>query len=141
MPFRISAILLSNTKVQKQEKHMSVKNSKNIPSTPVSIGEGATKTVLISDKEGPNFAMRKFTVQPGGSMPMHINLVEHEQYVLNGRARLVIDKEVHEVNSGDVVFIPAEVPHSYENIGDVPFEFLCVVPNKEDKTILTPESE
>jgi quercetin dioxygenase-like cupin family protein len=120
---------------------MSIRNSKNIPSTPVSIGEGATKTVLISDKEGPNFAMRKFTVQPGGSMPMHINLVEHEQYVLNGRARLVIDKEVHEVNSGDVVFIPAEVPHSYENIGDVPFEFLCVVPNKEDKTILTPESE
>jgi quercetin dioxygenase-like cupin family protein len=120
---------------------MSIRNSKNIPSTPVSIGEGVTKTVLISDKEGPNFAMRKFTLQPGGSMPLHINLVEHEQYVLNGRARLVINDEVHEVKSDDVIFIPAKVPHSYETIGDIPFEFLCVVPNKHDETILKPDNE
>lgn len=118
---------------------MSVKNSKNIPAVPVSIGKGATKTVLISDQEGPNFAMRKFTIAPGGSMPMHTNLVEHEQYVLNGLARLVIAGEVHEVRSGDVVYIPAEAPHSYENIGDIPFEFLCLVPNKPDETILKPE--
>lgn len=120
---------------------MSVKKSKNIPGEALQVGEGASKAVLISDKEGPNFAMRKFTIQVGGSMPRHINLVEHEQYVLNGRARIIINDQVHEVQAGDVVYIPAEVPHSYETIGDVPFEFLCVVPNKHDETILKPETE
>ena len=35
---------------------------------------------------------------------------------------------------GDVVFIPAGTPHWYQaKEGDEPFEFLCVVPNGEDK--------
>lgn len=120
---------------------MSVKKSKTIPGEPLTVGEGATRAVLISKQEGPNFAMRKFTIQAGGSMPRHINLVEHEQYVLNGRARITISDKVYEVQAGDVVYIPAEIPHSYETLGDVPFEFLCVVPNKHDETILTPDSE
>jgi quercetin dioxygenase-like cupin family protein len=32
----------------------------------------------------------------------------------------------------DAVFIPAGAIHSYENTGGEPFEFLCIVPNKED---------
>ena len=32
-----------------------------------------------------------------------------------------------------IVYIPAGVPHWYETIGDEPFEFLCMVPNKPDK--------
>jgi hypothetical protein len=67
-------------------------------------------------------------------MPLHTNEVEHEQYVLAGRARVVIGEEVLEVQKDDVVFIPGRVPHSYETMGDEPFEFLCVVPNLPDKT-------
>jgi oxalate decarboxylase/phosphoglucose isomerase-like protein (cupin superfamily) len=32
-----------------------------------------------------------------------------------------------------VVFIPEGVIHYYENIGEEPFEFLCIVPNKADE--------
>jgi len=32
----------------------------------------------------------------------------------------------------DIIFIPAGVPHSYNVIGDEDYEFLCLVPNKED---------
>ncbi|MDD2522841.1 MAG: cupin domain-containing protein [Anaerolineaceae bacterium] len=115
---------------------MSVKHSNDIPSEPLPVGEGASKAVLISDQEAPNFAMRKFTIRPGGSMPLHINLVEHEQYVLNGKALLRIEDVIHEVQPGDVVFIPAKVPHSYESVGDEAFEFLCLIPNKFDETII-----
>lgn len=115
---------------------MSVKHSHEILSEPLPVGQGAFKAVLISDHEGPNFAMRKFTIESGGSMPWHFNLVEHEQYVLKGRARIVIAEDVYEVQAGDVVFIPAEVPHSYEALGDETFEFLCMVPNQPDRTIL-----
>ena len=97
--------------------------------------KGAVKTarqVLISADEGPNFAMRKFTIEPGGEMPMHTNTVEHEQLVLNGRAKVTIAEESLEVRKDDVVFIPSGIPHCYKTIGDEPFSFLCVVPNKTD---------
>ena len=102
----------------------------------VSAGTKTYKQVLISSEEAPNFAMRKFSIEPGGSMPLHKNSVEHEQYVLNGSAEVQIGDKQFIVKKDDVVFIPAEVSHNYKTIGEEPFEFLCVVPNKEDKITL-----
>ena len=65
-------------------------------------------------------------------MPNHTNSVEHEQYVLNGAAEVGIGPEVHRVSKGDVVFIPANIPHWYRTVGDEPFQFLCLVPNQPD---------
>jgi len=47
-----------------------------------------------------------------------------------------LGEEIFEVSAGDIVFIPADLPHYYINITDEPFEFLCLVPNKEDTTTL-----
>ena len=115
---------------------MSVKHIQDIPTEPVPNASGVSKAVLISSAEAPNFAMRKFSMQPGGSMPLHTNKVEHEQYVLRGRAQVRLGEEIFEVSAGDIVFIPAGLPHYYINITDEPFEFLCLVPNKEDTTTL-----
>jgi len=111
---------------------MPVKNFSDVPPVEVEAAVKTTIQVLISPEEAPNFAMRRFVMQPGGSMPRHTNEVEHEQLVLNGRARIGIGDEVYEVQKDDVVFIPAGIPHWYETIGDEPFEFLCMVPNKPD---------
>ena len=35
---------------------------------PVPAGSRTTKQVLIGPEEGPNFALRKFTMEPGGGM-------------------------------------------------------------------------
>lgn len=99
----------------------------------VSAGRGTVREVLIGAGEGPNFQLRRFRMAPGGGMPRHTNRVEHEQYVLRGRGRIELGDDVHEVGPGDVVFIPAGVPHSYESIGEEPFEFLCAVPNLPDR--------
>ncbi len=115
---------------------MSVKNINEIIPSVVSGGEGVTKQVLISLQEAPNFAMRCFTIDPGGKMPNHTNRVEHEQYVLRGQARIGIGNEIFDVQQGDVVFIPAEIPHWYTNTGDEPFSFLCIIPNKSDSTTI-----
>lgn len=112
---------------------MSVKAMRDVQASPVSAGEKTTIQVLIPPGEGPNFAMRRFAMQPGGGMPLHTNEVEHEQYVLSGRARIRIGSDEFEVKPGDVVFIPAGVPHSYQNIGEDEFAFLCMVPNQEDQ--------
>lgn len=116
-----------------KEQRMSVKHAHEVPASKVAAGQDTTIQVLISAQEGPNFALRRFSMQPGGGMPPHTNAVEHEQYVLRGRARVGIAGQMHEVVAGDVVLIPAGAVHSYENIGEEPFEFLCIVPNQEDR--------
>ena len=119
---------------------MSVKHSNDVEAKNVAAGKDTTIQVLISSQEGPNFALRKFSMQSGGRMPRHTNRLEHEQYVLRGEATITIDDEIHHVKTGDVVFIPEGAIHSYQNTGEEPFEFLCIIPNKEDKIIIMDES-
>ena len=111
---------------------MFVKKQENIKTELVSAGKGTSRKVLISSEEAPNFAMRKFVIEPGGGIPTHTNTVEHEQYVLSGTAKIGIGDKIYEVEKEDVVFIPAGVPHWYEVTSDEPFEFLCMVPNGDD---------
>lgn len=112
---------------------MPVKHSEDVARSEVTAGDKTSMQMLIGADEGPHFAMRRFIMEPGGGMPRHTNLVEHEQYVLRGQASIGIGDEVFEVSAGDVVFIPAGVPHWYRSTGEEGFEFLCVVPNQPDK--------
>ena len=105
----------------------------DIEKEPVGAGTGTVKQVLISADEAPHFAMRRFIMEPGGGMPRHTNSVEHEQYILRGRAQIGVGDEILNVKQGDVVFIPGGLPHWYEVEGDEPFEFLCLVPNQPDE--------
>ena len=114
----------------------SVKNLSQVPVEKIGAGKSTYRQVLIGPDEGPNFAMRRFIMEPGGGIPAHTNTVEHEQFVLRGRARIGIGDDVYEVKPDDVLFIPAGVPHWYEVLGDENFEFLCMVPNAEDKISL-----
>ena len=117
---------------------MTVRHAKEVPLEPVKAGSGTARQVLIGPDEGPHFALRRFIMEPGGGMPLHTNRVEHEQYVLRGRATIWIGEETHRVAADDVVFIPAGVPHGYRAEGEEPFEFLCVVPNQEDHIEILP---
>ena len=118
---------------------MIVKRAGEVAGEEVPAGVGTSRQVLIGPEEGPHFAMRRFCMEPGGGMPHHTNTVEHEQYVLAGRATIGIGNEVVEVQKDDVVYIPANVPHWYRAEGDEPFEFLCMVPNLPDETRLIDE--
>ena len=112
---------------------MKVTHIDDVPAEEVGAGEGTVRQVLIGPDEAPNFALRRFIMEPGGGMPRHTNTVEHEQYVLKGTATVGIGDEVVDVSAGSVVYIPAGVPHWYQAHGDEAFEFLCVVPNLPDK--------
>lgn len=118
---------------------MTVKHVKDVPAQTVKAGDLTSMQVLISGQEGPHFAMRRFVMEPGGGMPKHTNSVEHEQYVLRGRAVIGIGDETCEVTAGDVVFIPEGVPHWYQNSGEENFEFLCMIPNRADVITLLDE--
>jgi quercetin dioxygenase-like cupin family protein len=111
-----------------------VKHAAEVATAEVAAGTATQVQVLMGEADGaPHFAMRRFRMGAGGGMPRHTNQVEHEQYVLRGRATIGIGDETFQVSADDVVFIPAGVPHWYRAEGDVPFEFLCVVPNRDDR--------
>ncbi|MCP3958140.1 MAG: cupin domain-containing protein [bacterium] len=113
-----------------------VKHASAVERTRVTAGKATETQVLLGPEDGaPNFAMRRFTMGEGGGMPLHVNAVEHEQYVLRGRARVGIGDTVHEVGADDVLYIPAGEPHFYEVV-EAPFEFLCVVPNEQDQIMI-----
>ena len=120
---------------------MPIKHADSVSTEPVGAGRGTRRQILIGPDEAPNFALRRFIMEPGGGMPRHTNRVEHEQYVLRGRARIGIGDEIVEVRKDDVVYIPGGVPHWYEVEGDEPFEFLCVVPNQPDEIRILEEDE
>ena len=108
-------------------------HARDVPSQAIRAGSGTVRQDLIGQDEGPNFSMRRFVMEPGGGMPKHTNTVEHEQYVLGGRAKVGIGDEGIEVAQDDVVYIPAGVPHWYESLGPEDFQFICVVPNGPDE--------
>lgn len=108
------------------------KHLDTIEAAPQKAGQGVSMKMLLSPDESPNFAMRNFIIEAGGHMPLHTNTVEHEQYVLSGRARVMIGDKTIEAGTGDILLIPAGVPHSYETLGDEAYSFLCLVPKGVD---------
>ena len=117
-----------------------VKRSEAVELNEVPAGTATETQLLLGPGDGtPNFAMRRFVMGTGGGMPRHTNTVEHEQYVLKGKARVGIGDRVHEVAAGSVLYIPAGTPHFYEVV-EAPFEFLCMVPNAPDRIEILEDS-
>jgi quercetin dioxygenase-like cupin family protein len=103
------------------------------PHEEVEAADGLEKTVLVDESDGaPTLALRRFTLDPGGSVPEHTNAIEHEQYVLHGEYVVGIDDTEYTVSAGDTVHIPAETVHWYRNEGDEQVAFLCAVPTGDD---------
>ncbi len=110
-----------------------VKRAEGVERKSVAAGTATEVQVLVGPADGaPNFALRRFIMGAGGGMPLHTNRVEHEQYVLKGRARVTVGDTVHEVSTGNALYIPAGLPHAYAVL-EAPFEFLCIVPNTPDE--------
>ena len=87
------------------------------------------KRVLLGpDSDAPNFSMRKFTVGADGCTPYHTHPWEHEVYVLAGRGEVRFVGGSQPIALGDFAFVPPNDEHQFVNVGDEPFEFVCMVP-------------
>ncbi len=91
--------------------------------------DGVTMRIMVGRDDGaPNFAMRHFTVIPGGHTPRHKHDYEHEVVVVEGAGRVESDGRHREVRPGDVVYIPPNTLRQFVNESEAPFKFLCLVP-------------
>lgn len=111
------------------------KNIKEFDTNEIPKTDGANIAVLTPN-EDKDFIVRKVSLKNGGSMPNHTNLIQHQQYVLSGEAKVVIADEEYHAKEGDFLYIPAGVTHYYEACYDKPYEFLCMITTKEDEITL-----
>ena len=87
---------------------------------------------VLSPKEEKDFIVRKIAIGEGGMMPNHTNKIQHQQYVLNGEAKVVVGDEEFHAKAGDFIYIPAGVNHYYEACYGSGYEFLCMITTQED---------
>ncbi len=91
--------------------------------------ENVQMQLLCGPGDGcPNFAMRKFTVAPGGCTPKHQHDYEHEVLILSGEGVAFGNGREQAIHSGDVLFVPANELHQFRNTAQMPLQFICLVP-------------
>ena len=98
--------------------------------TPPVAGAQATIRWLVAEKDGAkNFAMRVIEIKRRGvKIPLHQHNYEHEIFIIEGRGSVLSQSGERPVAPGDFVFVQPDEMHGFENAGDQPFRFICVVP-------------
>jgi len=96
----------------------------------------STKTtvrwLITKDDGAKGFATRRFEIQPGGQVGLHDHAEDHQIYVLQGKSQLIDEKgNKVELKKGDAIYIPPNEKHGFQNNGDEPFMFICVIPYLE----------
>ena len=88
---------------------------------------------LINKETGaPNFAMRLFEIEPGGSTPRHAHSWEHEVFILSGKGVILGEEGEKKFGPEDVIFMPSEEKHQFRNTGNETIRFLCLVPLQDE---------
>jgi quercetin dioxygenase-like cupin family protein len=86
------------------------------------------KWLLDRSVGAPTFAMRHFTVQPGGRTPLHKHEWEHEVYVLEGEGSVRHEDREDPIRPGDAVFVPPNQLHQFRSTESGYLRFLCMIP-------------
>jgi len=92
--------------------------------------EGATRRLLLGPADGaPNFALRVFSLAPGGFTPDHQHPFEHENLILEGRGLLrTADRDVPLAPGMVILILPGE-QHQFRAAAEEGLSFVCLVPN------------
>ncbi len=82
-----------------------------------------------------NLSMAYGEVPAGATSERHYHPFETAVFIISGKARSYFgacDEEFVDVGAGDFVYIPAELPHKTENIGDTPVHYVLARAAPED---------
>jgi len=96
---------------------------------------GARMRMLVGPGEGAQSChMRHFEVAPGGYTPHHQHDYEHEILILKGRGKALSEQGERSFSAGDVIWVPPNEMHQFQNTGSERLEFICLIPAPKDCT-------
>ncbi len=88
--------------------------------------------MLVGPDDGAQvFHMRQFEVAPGGHTPHHAHNYEHEVLILAGQGVVKSEQGDRPCKAGDVVWVPPNAKHQFQNAGSAPLQFICLIPAPE----------
>ena len=91
--------------------------------------KNAAMKVLISPEQGwSDYVMRIIELDEGGFSPRHAHDWPHINFVVEGSGTLHVDGKDHAVRAGSYAYVPAGSLHQFQNAGQGPFRFICIVP-------------
>lgn len=64
-------------------------NKNSIPKTQ------KAKIAALTPSDDKDFMVRKIKIEASGSMPNHTNIIQHQQYVLEGEAKVVVGGDTY----------------------------------------------
>jgi unsaturated pyranuronate lyase len=94
-------------------------------------GEQLSKLISRQMLSGENATVARLLLARGAVVPRHSHVSEQFSLILSGALKFVFDDREVLVNAGEVLFIPANVPHSAVALEDtVDVDFFA--PRRED---------
>ncbi|MBR9914920.1 MAG: cupin domain-containing protein [Algicola sp.] len=81
---------------------------------------GDQQTVKLTGEDTNNqYTMVEQNNAPGTKIPLHMHTKEDEVFkVLEGSIRFTVGSNTYELTEGDTIFLPREIPHCFEVIGN-----------------------
>jgi quercetin dioxygenase-like cupin family protein len=76
-----------------------------------------------------NFAIIYAEIEPGNMLPRHHDMFEEIIYIIEGTLEITVGKDTAQATAGDIVKLPAMIPHSARNIGSGTARGLFIQPN------------
>jgi len=99
------------------------------PVTYTDASQGVEMRPLITEREGaPHFAMRVFTLEPGGHTPYHAHAWEHQVYILDGHGSVRSTDGERPLQKGDCVLVAPYEEHQFCADSDG-LQFICCAPH------------
>lgn len=88
-----------------------------------------------------NFALRRFTFEPGKSYPLHHHGYVEGVYILSGKGYFETEEERIAVVPGDVVYTASDEPHGLGATGDEPLILICCIDCLDGGDNCSPDSK
>lgn len=95
----------------------------------LALGTAVASFLISSEQTGGAFSLVEIDQRPGNEPPYHIHEREDETfYLLEGRMTVMVDGEIHELESGQSIFLPRGLPHTFRVRSETARSLLFLTP-------------
>lgn len=84
--------------------------------------------IKTSEETGGEYTLVDCEGTPGVTTPQHYHKVMNQTFeVIKGVMNVRVNDEVHQLKQGDILTVPAGVPHTTYNASSKPARFMCTI--------------
>lgn len=98
-------------------------------------------TLLGEEFKELNSETRYFEIQPGGYSSLEYHRHPHSVVIIRGSGSVILNNELKEISSFDVVYISPETIHQFHADKDEPLGFICMVDRYRDRPSVPDEDK